>query len=72
MEANKTILQMKCARIIKEFAEKYGRSYEEAMGLFYDSETSKLINEGVADIHCLSDLYLAEELAKEYNLDTNK
>lgn len=36
------------------------------MGLFYDSETFKLIHEGIADMHCRSDLYLADELLKEY------
>lgn len=66
MQANSTILQMKYARIIKEFAEKTHISYEDAMGLFYDSQTFILIKEGVADMHCRSDLYLADELMREY------
>ena len=55
MQANKTILQMKYARIIRIFAEKAHLSLEEAMGKFYDSGTYILISEGIADLHCLSD-----------------
>lgn len=66
MKANKTILQMKYARIIKIFAEKAHISYEDALGKFYDSETFILISEGVADMHCRSDEYLADELLIEY------
>ena len=32
----------------------------------YDSDTYKLISEGVADMHCRSDEYLADELIMEY------
>ncbi|MCD7851394.1 MAG: DUF3791 domain-containing protein [Parabacteroides sp.] len=59
---------MKYARIVKLFAEKAHLSYEEALGLFYDSETFQLLNEGVADLHCMSDEYLADELILEYKL----
>ena len=67
MIANKTILQMKYARIVRLFAERVHLSYEDALGFFYDSETYGLIDDGVADMHCLSDEYLAEELVLEYN-----
>ena len=33
---------------------------------FYDSDTYLLISEGVADMHCRSDEYLADELMLEY------
>ena len=65
MEANKTILQMKYARIVAIFAQKTGMSLEDALSFFYDSDTYKLISEGVADMHCRSDEYLAEELMME-------
>ena len=68
MHANKTILQMKYARIVKLFAEKAHLSYEDALGMFYDSETYKLISEGIADMHCMSDAYLADELMLEYSM----
>jgi hypothetical protein len=39
--------------------------YEQALDLFYRSKTFELISEGVADMHCLSDEYLAEEVERE-------
>lgn len=65
MNIKQTILQMKYARIIKAFAEKADVSYEDAIGLFYASQTFRLLNEMVADLHCRSDLYLAEMLYDE-------
>jgi hypothetical protein len=66
MEANKTILQMKYARIVGIFAKNTGLSLEDALSFFYDSDTYMLISEGVADMHCRSDEYLADELMIEY------
>lgn len=40
-------------------------SADEAMDMFYNSQTFQLISEGVADMHCLSDKYLAEEVLRE-------
>ena len=34
--------------------------------LFYHSKIYRLISEGVSDLHCMSDEYLAEELKQEY------
>lgn len=59
---------MKYARIIKLFAEKGHLTYEEAMDKFYNSETYNLISEGVADMHCMSDGYLADELLIEFKM----
>ena len=64
MEANKTILQMKYARIVEIFARESGMSLEDALGFFYDSDTYRLISEGIAD---RSDEYLADELLLELN-----
>ena len=65
MEANRTILQMKYARIVAEFAKQMNLSLEDALSFFYNSETYQLINEGVADMHCMSDGYLVDELLSE-------
>lgn len=65
MQANKIILQRKFARIVQLFANQTGITYEEALGLFYDSKTFELINEGIADMHCMSDAYLVDELKAE-------
>lgn len=65
MEANKTILQMKYARVVALFAERSGMELEDALAFFYDSDTYMLMSEGVADMHCRSDEYLADELLLE-------
>jgi len=57
---------MKYARIVEIFARESGLSLEDALGFFYDSDTYKLISEGIADMHCRSDEYLADELMMEY------
>lgn len=66
MEANPTILQMKYARVIQEVADMQNVDLETAMDEFYESKTFQLISEGVADLHCRSDKYLAEEIIREY------
>lgn len=66
MQANPIILQMKYARIVKLFADQAKLSYEDALGKFYDSKTYELVSNGVADMHCFSDEYLADELLLEY------
>ncbi len=59
------ILDRKIARIISMYSEMYNVSLEEATQLYYGSITSELIEEGIADLHCRSDKYLAEELFLE-------
>lgn len=56
----------KCARIIINISEMFGVSLQEATDIYYSSETANLIEEGVADLHCRSDKYLAEEIWNEY------
>ena len=53
-------------RIILCICEMYGVSIDEATDIYYNSETANMIDEGVADLHCRSDKYLAEEIWKEY------
>jgi len=65
MEASKTILQMKYARVVELFARLSGMELEDALEFFYNSDTYMLMSEGVADMHCLSDEYLADELMQE-------
>lgn len=66
MMANPILLQKKYARVIECFAKRQGISLDEALDLFYRSEVYQLMREGVSDMHCMSDLYLAEELRLEY------
>ena len=66
MTANPILLQKKYARVICRFAEKAGVSLDEALAFFYRSDVYTLVSEGVSDMHCMSDEYLAEDLAIEY------
>ena len=66
MMANPILLQKKYARVIACFAKQQGISLDEALDLFYRSEVYQLMREGVSDMHCMSDLYLAEELRLEH------
>ena len=66
MNASPVLMQKKYARIIECFAEKMQMSLDDAMDFFYRSELYVLISEGVSDLHCMSDQYLADELADAY------
>ena len=68
MEANRIILDMKYARIIEILAQRLNITLEEAMDFFYNSPVFELIDRGVADMHCRSDQYLADEIIKEAQL----
>lgn len=52
--------------LVAIFAKKSGLLLEDALAFFYDSDTYMLISEGVADMHCRSDEYLADELMIEF------
>lgn len=71
MKANPILLQRKYARVIALFAQKSGLSLDAALDFFYRSEEYKLLREGVADLHCMSDDYLAEDLKEEYERRTS-
>lgn len=57
----------KCAGVIKSISELFGVSLQEAADIYYESETSNLIDDGVADLHCRSEKYLAQCIWDEYN-----
>ena len=66
MNANTSLLQKKFALVINLFSEKENISLDDDLDFFYHSLTYRLISEGVSDLHCMSDDYLAEELRIEY------
>lgn len=66
MTVNPILLQKKYARVIECFAKQRRLSLDEALGLFYHSEVYQLMRDGVSNMHCMSDAYLAEELEQEY------
>ena len=67
MNANPILLQKKYSRAIERFAKQQGISLDAALNFFYHSEVYQLIRDGVSDMHCMSDAYLADELEQEYS-----
>ena len=65
MKADKTILQITYAGVIKTFAETRNILLREALDLFYKSQVYIEMRDGISDMHCRSDEYLAEELLLE-------
>lgn len=66
MNTNPILLQMKYARVVNLFAKESGMSLDEALAFFYHSNLYQLVREGISDMHCMSELYLVEDLQEEY------
>ncbi len=56
----------KSANIIKSLCDLFGITLQEAADLYYQSDTSELIEDGVADLQCRSDKYLATLIWDEH------
>ena len=65
MIANRTLVGHKCSAVIKAYAELVGIPLREAFDAFYKSNLYTEIVNGISDMHCRSDGYLAEELQME-------
>ncbi|MCL2426322.1 MAG: DUF3791 domain-containing protein [Oscillospiraceae bacterium] len=65
MTANKTLLWMKYGHVINAISLRENIDLEQAMDIFYKSYTYQEMREGISDMHCRSDEYLAEEIARE-------
>ena len=65
MMADRVLLQRKYARVVEEFSRRAGLSLRQALDVFYQSTTYHEMREGISDMHCRSDGYLAEELLRE-------
>lgn len=65
-ESKQVLRSAQCAKIIVCISDMFGVSLADATDIYYNSETANLIEEGVADLHCRSDKYLAEEVWSEY------
>lgn len=64
----RNFLDMKYARIIENISRLGHISSEEAMDMLYTSPMLELIEDGVADLHCRSELYLAGEVMRNDKL----
>ena len=65
MTANKVLLMRKYAHVISALALRQKIDLRQAMDIFYKSETYHEMREGISDMHCRSDLYLAEQIEME-------
>lgn len=57
---------MKIANIITSICDLYKVSLKDATDIYYSSTTSDFVEEGVADLQCRSDKYLATLAWEEY------
>ena len=65
MTANRTLIAHKCAGVIKAYAGFAEVPLRESFDVFYRSNLYMEIINGISDMHCRSDGYLAEELHLE-------
>jgi len=65
MIASRYLVGRKCANVIKEYSEFANIPLREAFDVFYKSHLYMEIINGISDMHCRSDGYLAEELQIE-------
>jgi len=68
MKADKILLQLAYNIVIETFARMGKISLREALDKFYKSQIFLEMREGVSDMHCRSEGYLAEELMREYGM----
>ena len=68
MKADKAILQLTYSSVIETFAKLGNIPPRKALDLFYKSQVYKEMRDGISDMHCRSDKYLAEDLMKEFNM----
>ena len=65
-ESKMAMRTTKCVNIIMSLCELYGLSLQEATDIFYQSETGRLIEDGIADLQCRSNKYLAILVWEEF------
>lgn len=66
-EGSKVVLKAsKVVNIIMSLCDLYNIPIKEATDIYYKSTTSSLIEEGVADLQCRSDKYLATLIWEEF------
>lgn len=70
-ESRTSFQASKSANIIKSLCGIFGVILQQAADIYYQSDTSVLIEDGVADLQCRSDKYLATIIWEEH-LETEK
>ncbi|MDR0903574.1 MAG: DUF3791 domain-containing protein [Ruminococcus sp.] len=69
MTASRFLLYHKYPRIIEIISEKSGLDRRKALDMLYRSEVFTEIESGIADMHCRSDGYLADEILHSANIN---
>ncbi|MCL2067562.1 MAG: DUF3791 domain-containing protein [Treponema sp.] len=67
MKADPAILMLTYCGVIDTFAAMRNISKREALDLFYKSQIYQEMREGISDMHCRSEKYLAEDLMQEFD-----
>ena len=62
MTANRNLLRMKYAKVILAYAKRTDSSFDEALKVFYNSDTYALMRDGISDMHCMSVAYIVDDL----------
>lgn len=65
MTADKTLLRMKYADVVRLLAERAGLSMEEALKRFYESREYRLVSQGISDQHCMTPDYIVDDILAE-------
>ena len=65
-ESKIALMAAKVANVIMSLCEMYDLSMQDATDIYYRSETSRLIEEGVSDLQCRSEKYLATLVWDEF------
>jgi len=68
MKADKTLLQFKYNSVIEELSAQRKIPLRQALELFYKSRVYNEMREGISDMHCRSDKYLAEEIINDLHI----
>jgi len=72
VKADKVLLQLKYSCVIGALSSLHNITLRQALDIFYKSHVYAEMREGISDMHCRSDIYLAEELIKDEQLPANK
>jgi hypothetical protein len=58
-------LIFKFETVIEEISKQRDISLRSALDVLYNSKTYREMSDGIADMHCRSDIYLADEIERE-------
>ena len=68
MKADNAILRLQYSSVISVFAEMGKLSLRDALDKFYKSQIYLEMRDGVSDMHCRSEKYLAEDMLREFGI----